>query len=1389
MRISAFHVDQFGLLRDLTVAGLPTGLSVFLGHNEAGKSTCLDFFRVMLTGYADGRTREGQKRDYMSVSGGQGGGSLQLATNQGLVRLVRRPGPNGGTLTLTDAEGNQLDIALLDRLMGGVTPQVFRNVYGFSLAELQTFDSLDSKDVRNALYGASFGLGLRSPGAALKRLETGMDALFKVGASKQPLPAGLREWEELRRQIREAEREAGRYDELAGELQTVEADLIALRRDKAAQNQESRALDRRFGVWRQWEEWRLGGVRLDRLDPVAGTFPPDGLARLERAEDRLEEASRQCRLLRERLNQTEHELAALGLNEALLTATDELRALSERKASCRNALAEIPRINLELRRAEADLAAQLASLGPDWTVDRIRVVDRSLFVREEMERQADAMHVAETAYGTAMAAMNKAVRDAGEANHAVELAARTLETLPVPAADLDETARDKLRKNLARTEDAQQRLPDRIKAQEAAKADFSRAVKQLHLRPGEPSIQVLHRLSEAQDEVQPQAAAVLTCIQDASLARTLAGQAKEAEKQARLRMSRLQNERDDRGVPTRAAIEARRDSLRRLRKLSGDLALEQNRAAEVQAGLDAHLAALPREETHTGLTWTGLLLALAGLLVLILHGQEGMAVFDLAAAGLENLPLSNGVAGLLLACGVACFLAGQQDEMRHKALIGIGGLLIAAGGAAIAAKRLFSVSSLELPTGQTVPLELWSGYLVLLAGIISLAWALGRRRPEASPQGLVTAQWQQRCEDSQAKVRSVEADVKSLCAELSVSQAVPEELDKLEARLDEEREKRATNERMEQELTTHTREIADLHRRTIELETDAITKNGQVQGAQRRWHESMVELGVQTVPAPESAQTYFMRVESARRDWSGVQALDAEMAEMEACGVDLMRSARELLPEKLQPGNWVSLGEVMDAVRAVLASCREADRAAEERARAAEALRGAEALAQRSQTIQAENLAALRTAEAALHAAREVWRESLRTLGLGLDLSPATTREALDCMNRCLDMESEVSRLRGELDRQARERDAFVMPVHALLERLRRSLRYAADGEPDWLASLDAALQDTEDNRRKDEDRRRLEATHASQAADLRAASEVECDVRRQIEDLLRLAGVDDAEAFRHANTVRLEREALVRRREDLEDALRLAADDAPLEAFLAEFAALDKEQLESRLAELATQLEATARQEERLADEAGTLRARLEQLSASDLLTELRVQEASLRESLRLLGLEWSRHALARHLLIEARLRFEKERQPEVIRAASELFASITNNAWASLSASLEDGDLRVLPSYGEPIPPEHLSQGAQEQLYLSLRLAHIRHHASLTTTPLPVIMDDVLVNFDPDRAERTARVLISLTQDSSCGPGHQILYFTCHPATADMLLRLAPDSALYHISRGRIQ
>ena len=44
--------------------------------------------------------------------------------------------------------------------------------------------------------------------------------------------------------------------------------------------------------------------------------------------------------------------------------------------------------------------------------------------------------------------------------------------------------------------------------------------------------------------------------------------------------------------------------------------------------------------------------------------------------------------------------------------------------------------------------------------------------------------------------------------------------------------------------------------------------------------------------------------------------------------------------------------------------------------------------------------------------------------------------------------------------------------------------------------------------------------------------------------------------------------------------------------------------------------------------------------------------------------------------------------------------------------------------------------------------------------------MLDDVLVNFDPERARAMAAVLGDFARR------HQVLYFTCHPGTRDLLM-----------------
>jgi len=61
----------------------------------------------------------------------------------------------------------------------------------------------------------------------------------------------------------------------------------------------------------------------------------------------------------------------------------------------------------------------------------------------------------------------------------------------------------------------------------------------------------------------------------------------------------------------------------------------------------------------------------------------------------------------------------------------------------------------------------------------------------------------------------------------------------------------------------------------------------------------------------------------------------------------------------------------------------------------------------------------------------------------------------------------------------------------------------------------------------------------------------------------------------------------------------------------------------------------------------------------------------------------------------------------------------------------------------------------------------------------PLPVIMDDILVNFDPDRAAAACRALLELSTDQ------QVLLFTCHPTTVDMMRSASSECSVFELQQ----
>jgi len=141
-----------------------------------------------------------------------------------------------------------------------------------------------------------------------------------------------------------------------------------------------------------------------------------------------------------------------------------------------------------------------------------------------------------------------------------------------------------------------------------------------------------------------------------------------------------------------------------------------------------------------------------------------------------------------------------------------------------------------------------------------------------------------------------------------------------------------------------------------------------------------------------------------------------------------------------------------------------------------------------------------------------------------------------------------------------------------------------------------------------------------------------------------------------------------------------------------------------------------------------------------------------------------------ARYLLNSAVNRFEKENQPEMIATVSRLFSQMTGGKYVEFErTSGSKQNIVVRQADGVEKTPDQMSTGTREQLYLAIRLSYVLHYCA-KNEPLPIIVDDVLVNFDDQRARDTLTVL------AEAAKAVQVLFFTCHPHMVELAREVIP-------------
>ena len=144
----------------------------------------------------------------------------------------------------------------------------------------------------------------------------------------------------------------------------------------------------------------------------------------------------------------------------------------------------------------------------------------------------------------------------------------------------------------------------------------------------------------------------------------------------------------------------------------------------------------------------------------------------------------------------------------------------------------------------------------------------------------------------------------------------------------------------------------------------------------------------------------------------------------------------------------------------------------------------------------------------------------------------------------------------------------------------------------------------------------------------------------------------------------------------------------------------------------------------------------------------------------------EFVRVSIAQDLLRQEIERFQAANQDPLLRLAGDRFAEITVGQYTKLVADVDEKGIPLLLAErksGEFITPLEMSSGTCDQLYLALRLAAISSYLA-NNPPMPLVLDDLLVNFDEERAEAALKMLGSLATET------QVILFTHHGHIAEI-------------------
>ncbi len=382
------------------------------------------------------------------------------------------------------------------------------------------------------------------------------------------------------------------------------------------------------------------------------------------------------------------------------------------------------------------------------------------------------------------------------------------------------------------------------------------------------------------------------------------------------------------------------------------------------------------------------------------------------------------------------------------------------------------------------------------------------------------------------------------------------------------------------------------------------------------------------------------------------------------------------------------------------------------------------------------------------------WRAALRTAGLPESLEPSQLKELSQRSQRISIFNVQLDQYKLELTDRNRELDTLRNRIDGLFHDC--GLEFKSE---DIMERLNLLTGQLNEQRTLVNSRREFASKYKSLRSKLSKYKREYDRMLGQKRGLLASVGVETEEQYRQIELKHKQRRHLLEKRNSLTEQIAAALGNNFVEDDIeTHLDSYGHNGLEKRWEEILAKVEETKAYQTRLHQQRGEFLQEVKMLGEDSRLDETRLELNCIETEISQSKKQWQMLATSSQMLESIREKYESKRQPETLKEASGYLDRLTDGHYTRIWTRLVGEELLVDNENDETITVDKLSRGTREAVYLSLRLALVGAYARRGAV-LPMVMDDILVNFDSKRARAVAELLCEFSRN-----GYQLLMFTCH-------------------------